>query len=577
MDNKKISIDELFRQRPGDRPVAPPPGAWSRMEGLLDAKMPVGVAPAVARRPSRGWAFLLLGVLVVGSGSFIYNQAHQSKTPVVGNANTVVNTTAPFGTPVQTSAAKPLAKTVSTPPKLSKKTPENSRAIAAVTPKKGQPVSGKIEATPAISGNQTAPSQSVRPHSVETPVVKQSESKALAGLNLSPKTPAPIAPATPVAIPEISPNPAPVIVHEAVAPLTAAVSRLNAFFSGKVVNPMAASRVEAYLAQWAAGPDAHPKAQGWSAKTPNGSLVAQGNAQKEAPAQSAIIPENPQTGIAPSQTPIVAQAPAAQSPVIVTTAATPEQKIEAAIEDLQQARFSFGLLAGINSSLGGGSGALQGLHAGMMGILALSEKWSLGAELRYAFRLNNSMDLKDDYYSGKVINEATISRNGKAYNAVRYEIDSMLSRYSFPSYQSLELPLQVRYNHNRFSFYGGPSVAFHFAPAVTKTNTRIGTISRFDTLDAALPLPTLPSRASDVTTDDFGSRFSLGYNVGAQYRIMPALHLDLRLSQALWDNQQGRSAGSRRVSETYLHIPSVQLSVGYFWSEKSSKKEKPEK
>ena len=240
-----------------------------------------------------------------------------------------------------------------------------------------------------------------------------------------------------------------------------------------------------------------------------------------------------------------------------------EQQLGEAVEALQKARFTFGLLAGINSTMSAGTGALQGLHAGIVGLLKLSEKWQLGAELRSAYRLNNSMDLRDDYFSGKTVNEATVMRNGKPYYALRYEIDSMLSRYSFNSYSSLELPLLLRYNHKRISVFGGPGFAFHFAPNVTRSDTRIATISRYDTLDASLPLPQLPGRTSDVSISDFGSRFSLGYQAGAQYRLTPALHLDLRLSQQLWDSRQGSSVGARRVSDTYIHIPTVQLSVGY--------------
>lgn len=241
---------------------------------------------------------------------------------------------------------------------------------------------------------------------------------------------------------------------------------------------------------------------------------------------------------------------------------------------MQASRFVGGVLAGINSTLSGGSGALQGIQAGIYGLLKLNETWSLGGELQYLYRLNNSMNFKDDYYTGKVLSEGTLVRNGQTYYPVRYDVDSMLSRYSFTSYSSLSLPLYVQYNRNRLSLYGGLNLGFHFRPNVARVDVKIATISRFDTLAAGMPIVAPASRASDVSLSDFDSRFSVGYLAGAKYQITSQLHLDLRLTQQLWDHLRQRSVGAAKVSETYLYLPTIQLSAGYRFRNPSKAKPK---
>lgn len=554
MDNKKISVDDLFRQRLADREAPIPPGAWSRMEGLLDAKMPLGVAPVATPR-RRGWAFLLAGLLLAGGGTFLYQSMPENQP--------VAETTPVEGVP---SENQPLVQPAESP--LENATPSGSISEAIASSSQPIPANPVLNSGKKTSGTAAVRSEKLSQSASETqissapvatsttiPAAKIPESTAFTGTS---------AIAVPTRMAEVAPAlPTHVLVREEVTPLQWVASRGLDLFSGKTIHPAQVARVQHHLLQWASGENnpSAPASSNWSAKIPAQSapnpVVApvHGKMLSAANTEGTALP--PDAALKPVAS-LESKTPLAPVPTL-------DQKVDAAVEDLQNARFAFGLLAGINSTLGAGTGALQGLHAGIAGLLRLSEKWQLGAELRYAYRLNNSMDLKDDYFSGKTLNEATVMRNGRPFNAVRYEIDSMLSRYSFTAYSSLELPLQLRYEHKRMAFYGGPTLAFHFAPNVTRTDTRIATISRYDTLDAALPLPTLPGRTSNVSLSDFDSRFSLGYNVGAQYRLTPALRLDFRLSQQVWDHGQSRSAGSRRVSDTYLHIPSLQLSVGYFF------------
>lgn len=544
------------------------------MEGLLDARMPVGSAPVAATGRSRGWAFLLLGLLVAGGGSFLYqslphtqsldNPTVAKSTEISGNSSSIQPPNAPQKSGVEA------APVIAARPNESRRGGNSSQPLAERKEGKTTGISGKMAIRQTVS-----PGRNTSGNDNETPraVASVAEKAAVGGAPAAPHKAVSTTPVSAPAIPEISGNHAPVLLHEAVSPLDWVASRAMDVFSGKMVNRSQVARVENYLTQWAAGEN-NPVAsnKNWSAKIPENAPVKTTLPPIVSSASPASLPAPARAN--PASTEVVK--PMAAVPAAGTLAASPvvQQKVEDAIEELRSARYTIGLLAGINSTLSGGSGALQGLHAGIFGLLKLSEKWHIGAGLHYAYRLNNSMDLKDDYFSGRVISEATVMRNGRPYNALRYEIDSMLSRYSFTSYSSLELPLQLRYEQKRFSVYGGPNIAFHFAPAVTRTDTRIATISRYDTLDASLPLPTLPGRTSDVSLSDFDNRFSLGYNVGAQYRLTPALRLDLRLSQQLWDNRQSHSAGSRRVSETYLHIPSLQLSVGYFFQQKQSLQQK---
>ncbi len=558
MGKEKISIDDLFRQRFADREVPLPPGSWGRMEGLLDAKMPVGVAP-VARDNGRRWAFLLLGLLAVGGGGFAYQQSLH-KEQLLADASAKIS---PSGK--RTVSAAPITSTIVEESHLST-APQQRRGKAVPTFIK---VVEKISPASVETGEAMAAVKPVKEHPVSAPLVKT---------------------AVPTPVLEV---PVTSFVREEIPFLPSIASRLSDVFSGKILAQYNLVRVENYLFEQVANkenPALSTPERAWSAKTPSGtpqlSLPAQ--QMKTAGATASVI----SAAVASSVSPVTVPAANASAPTIpvaasvtptasaqiaptAPTAETPKDasqaavaKIEDALDEVRNSQFSMGILAGINSTLSGGSGALQGLHAGLWGILKLSEKWSIGSDLKFLFRLNNSMDLKDDTYSSQTFNETSVTRNGQLYNAMRTDVDSTLRRYTFTSYNSIELPLYVRYSHNRFSVYGGPNVAFHFRPSVTRTDTKIGTVSRYDTLLASQPLPTAVSRPADVTFSDFDSRFSLGYLVGAQYRLSSALGLDLRLSHQVWDNLQNRSAGAGRVSTTYIQIPALQLSVNYRFCKK---------
>jgi opacity protein-like surface antigen len=565
MDKQKIRIDDLFRQQLSDREEPMPPGAWSRMSDLLDQQPSRVLA---SRNRGRGGILLLLtGLLALGAGGYIY-QTHPSEP------NAALEPQSPA------LSATPMASAETAVPVVSEKesiNPGTSGTVAAVAQYDGPESTPKALVSP--SGNTTPPA--ARPTALAAeiptnrtagrqviPLTRQSApasqpipaTASTAGINTTGTT----VPARPESTPAIPAPVTPVPVAREAAPINPLrwiQSSVDAVFQGPVVLTMHPERVIAFLQNsltfsgtTVSGTTA-PAPATWSAKSPRS-----GAATTPVLASGASAIPLAVTNPTPVLSPASAIAPET-TPVPTVSATQQQQGTETAA--LQESHLIGGVLAGINSTLSGGSGALQGIQAGIYGLLKLNERWSLGGELQYLYRLNNSMNLKDDYYTGTVRSEGVITRNGQTYYPVRYDVDSMVNRYSFGSYSSLALPLYVQYNHQRFSIYGGLNLGFHFRPNVDFADVKIATISRFDTLAAGTPMVAPASRAADVSLSDFDSRFSVGYLAGAKYQITPKLHLDLRLTQQLWDNLRQRSVGTAKVSETYLYLPTIQLSAGY--------------
>ncbi len=581
MDKKRIDIDDLVRQRLSDREVPMPPGAWNKMSGLLDQHLPVQAASVGRRR----WLGLLLLLGTLG-GSAGYALMHRETslpaelavfTPAKSTAsdayasnasNTIGTAEASAGntaglalerTPVTTPAASvPARKSLS--PAAAKTTPSASVAQSA------NPVPAPLGTAKTSSGTTI----------LATPVeaVRRETTVAL---------PLPAAPAT------ASPVPAPLYAVMPVAskpvsysPPAAAATALNARRLNSLLIGAEALRALNRQNQYTFS------TEGLSARKARKALKIWNKTRPaNSPGQTAVAIAAPPASVPPVVAAANSPAGAAtQSALLVPLSnfkvasrksnaylPTSSEKLVNVVENMKQTaaqtKFYAGMMAGINSSLTG-VGSLQGFHFGLMGMIAFSEHFALVAELRYLRRFNGSANLRDDYYNTKRISESAYTQNGQTYNVYRYDLDSNVSFYKFGSLNTFQLPLYMRYSRNRLSLLAGVHLAYHLRTDVEHGGDRIATISRYDTLlAAATPVAPL-SRQATVSVADFGRRFGIGYVAGAGYELSPAINLDLRLSQQIWDNLKGTSEGARTVSKNYFQLPTLQLSVGYRFQQRAA-------
>jgi len=142
-----------------------------------------------------------------------------------------------------------------------------------------------------------------------------------------------------------------------------------------------------------------------------------------------------------------------------------------------------------------------------------------------------------------------------------WELDSVVSYFTYPTVSSVELPVMLRYSFNRFNLLGGANLAYYMAVNANPVENEYR-VTR--------PVLPKPSNGAVMTVADFGSRFGVGYLLGVGYQVSPAVQLDLRISQSVWDNAAG--AGAERVSKEVFHLPSLQFNMSYRFS---SNKYKP--
>lgn len=210
---------------------------------------------------------------------------------------------------------------------------------------------------------------------------------------------------------------------------------------------------------------------------------------------------------------------------------------------LGNTQFAPGLTAGINGTFFGPN-SFRGFQFGLTGAFEVDEHWTFMTELKYFHRVNNNYSM-NDYY-----NKYTAVSGG-------FEKDSVVQSYSFATLHSFELPLTMRYNAGKCSFFAGgnfvytlavnadPGIAQSIDPNITKPVVATNTV-------AATP---------NIHDADFKARFGVGYIFGLSYKVAPNVTFDLRNVQTVWDN--AKDGGSKAVSNQLFKSPSLQLSIQY--------------
>jgi len=220
------------------------------------------------------------------------------------------------------------------------------------------------------------------------------------------------------------------------------------------------------------------------------------------------------------------------------------ENLNAAFNDMKTkvkgAHFSPGITGGINGTFFGPN-SFKGFQFGITGNMSFSETFAVQGELKYFNRISNSYSLNDNYYT------YTPSAGG-------YTKTMVVNPYSINTLQSIEMPISVRYCTGNFNFYVGGNMAYSFA-------INSGAYPLADPSSATQVATVGNDNGPKVQTDDFNSRFGLGYLVGASCRVSPNVTIDFRNVQNIWDNSS--TSGAKFVSSQLYKSPSLQLSIGY--------------
>ncbi|HTN45991.1 MAG TPA: outer membrane beta-barrel protein [Flavipsychrobacter sp.] len=216
-----------------------------------------------------------------------------------------------------------------------------------------------------------------------------------------------------------------------------------------------------------------------------------------------------------------------------------QQKIEDAKFKVSQTQFYGGVTFGVNSYLFGPNN-MNGVQAGVRGLVVFDETVAFLSELKYIQRFNNNSVINDNYLSAS---SGTVN-----------EIEHF---FKFSALHSIEMPLAVKYAFNRLHLLGGANLAYNFKASAEEVIRPL-----------AQPTPGHTfATAPVISINDFGPRFSVGGVLGIGYSITPAFDVDFRATKNLFDNAKG--AGARVVSRELYRSPSLQLSIGYRFSQRN--------
>lgn len=217
--------------------------------------------------------------------------------------------------------------------------------------------------------------------------------------------------------------------------------------------------------------------------------------------------------------------------------------------------FYAAVMVGGNASFGN-PGAF-GMQIGIAGLLSLSERWTLSAELKYMNHYFSNYTLQDESVSYEV--SKTPNSSGWLFSGNALVNNSV---YKVNSYGSLQMPILLNYNLGRVSVFGGVNLAYAFPLDWEKrTNTNTVFVESQQQQDKN---PYQNKSFLFNEKNDFASRFGLGYALGMNYDFSRKLSVDARMTQILVDNARGNTEAINKL----FRLPSLQLSLGYYFGRK---------
>jgi hypothetical protein len=232
------------------------------------------------------------------------------------------------------------------------------------------------------------------------------------------------------------------------------------------------------------------------------------------------------------------------------------EAMTSAKRDFNSAQFYWGVTAGANYSFPNGSGSFQGVQFGATGELVFNKHWSLFGAIKY-FNRSGTKKIVSDNFANQVADQDSTQGANWFFTA---RTDSTNRFFNFSTVHSFEMPVTLRYTIRKFYIMTGINLAYYLPVNVEKVEREYNNMNvHVITTNSSKPI--LNETKPQLTISDFGSRFGMGYVIGAGYQITPAWQTDLRIVNPFWDNAQG--AGAQKLSKDFYKLPSVQLSFGY--------------
>lgn len=241
-----------------------------------------------------------------------------------------------------------------------------------------------------------------------------------------------------------------------------------------------------------------------------------------------------------------------------------EQMVKNAKPDFSRISFYPSIIGGINTSIGKNN-PISGFQLGVVGNLNLTEHWSVFAELKYMqnFNMNGSV-IRDNYNNN--LQDSIFGGQKK------YSWDSVEHSWSYTSLSSIHLPVAVKYTMKQLSIFCGADFAYNFGIANSYDNTVVHHISEITNANQGSSFD--PDKTtSKVSYNDLSARFGVGAVLGVGYHLTPAMQIDLRMVENLWDNT--KTNGAYMVSDQIYNRPSLQLNVSYRFSKNKYRQPAP--
>ncbi|MFT4061384.1 MAG: hypothetical protein QM642_03395 [Edaphocola sp.] len=213
------------------------------------------------------------------------------------------------------------------------------------------------------------------------------------------------------------------------------------------------------------------------------------------------------------------------------------------------------LLAGGNAAFG--NPAAFGMQLGLAAFYQLNERLALSAELRYVNHYYSNFTLNDQSVSYENVSGQQSSTLEWLFSGTKITTDAV---YKVNNYWALELPVTLNYTFGRLSVFGGTTLAHAAAPDWIKQYS-VATKNEVSQTNSTNNSPFTATNSTINTGTDFKSKFGLGYVGGASYDLSRKVSVDARLSQILWNNNNGSTSSINSL----FRAPTIQLSIGYFF------------
>ncbi len=227
---------------------------------------------------------------------------------------------------------------------------------------------------------------------------------------------------------------------------------------------------------------------------------------------------------------------------------------------MKKIEFYPGMSVGVNAAFINTEHNYGGFHFGLNNLIPVSNYFSILSELKLFYKNNSGYSVNDkktslfDYNAD--IN--TLSAQNKTIHTTT--IDSTTRKYNFKSFATIELPIMLQAHIGKATPYIGFNLAYSLKLNTTSISKNYA-VKDTVILNNSVAFTQPTNISYEFIREDFGSRFGIGYSIGASYSLNPNLYIDLRLSNVLKDNSKTLSA--REISDGIFKVPFVQFSIGY--------------